>query len=188
LGLPLFVKPANMGSSIGVSKARTLDDIDAALELAFSYDEWVVVEEAVTAREIEVAVLGNEHPRSSVPGEVIPGDDFYSYDDKYHDGVAQLLVPAPLSPEQADEVRDLALSAFAALRAEGLARVDFFFEEDGRGFLLNEINTMPGFTPISMYPRLWEASGLTYRELVDELVRLAVERRARRTKHGRTDH
>jgi D-alanine-D-alanine ligase len=187
LGLPLFVKPANMGSSIGVSKADDVEAVEAALELALSYDEWVVVEEALDAREIEVAVLGNEHPRASVPGEIVPGAEFYDYDDKYHDGRAQLLIPAPLTPEQADEVRALALDCFAALRAEGLARVDFFFEEGGRGFLLNEINTMPGFTPISMYPRLWEASGLTYPDLVDELVRLAVERQARRSKHGRVD-
>jgi D-alanine-D-alanine ligase len=187
LGLPLFVKPANMGSSIGVSKARTVEEIDAALELASSYDEWVVAEEAVVGREIEVAVLGNEHPRASVPGEIVSGADFYDYDDKYHDSDAQLLVPAPLDEDQTDAVQRLAVAAFTALRAEGLARVDFFLEEDGRGFLLNEINTMPGFTPISMYPRLWEASGLRYGDLVDELVRLALERNARRAKHGRLD-
>jgi D-alanine-D-alanine ligase len=188
LGAPVFVKPANMGSSIGVSKAGDPAAVQAALELAGSYDEWVVVEEAVEAREVEVAVLGNDHPRASVPGEVVPGAEFYDYDDKYHDGNADLLIPAPLSAEETAAVQALALEAFAALRAEGLARVDFFFDEGGRGFLLNEINTMPGFTPISMYPRLWEASGLSYPDLVDELVALALERHGRRAKHARTDH
>lgn len=179
LGRPLFVKPANMGSSIGVSKASTDLEIAAALDLAFTYDEWVVVEEAVRGREIEVAVLGNLDPQASVPGEIVPGAEFYDYDDKYQDG-ARILVPAPLSPTQVTEVQGLALRAVAALRCEGLARVDFFFEEHGRGFLLNEVNTMPGFTPISMFPKLWIASGMTYPGLLDELVSLALERHGRR--------
>jgi D-alanine-D-alanine ligase len=183
LGLPMFVKPANMGSSIGVSKAKTRDDLDRAVDTALGYDEWVVIEEAITGREIEVAVLGNLSPRASVPGEIVPGAEFYDYADKYLDDGSQSLIPAALTPAQADEVRALALRAFAALRCEGLARVDFFLEAGGRGFLLNEINTMPGFTPISMYPKLWIASGLSYAALIDELVALAIERHTRRRRN-----
>jgi D-alanine--D-alanine ligase len=186
LGLPCFVKPANMGSSVGVTKARTVEALRDAIEYALTYDEWVVVEEAIDGREIEVAVLGNTDPEASVPGEIVPGAEFYSYDDKYVTDGAQLLIPAPLDPGAADEVRELALRVFAALRCDGLARVDFFYEEGGRGFLCNEVNTMPGFTPISMYPKLWLQSGMTYSGLIDRLVELALERHARRrrnTKH-----
>src|SRR4029079_408587 len=151
--------------------------------VALSYDEWIVVEEAVTGREIEVAVLGNLSPRASVPGEVVPGHEFYDYEDKYVDDGSQLLVPAPLAPAQADEVRAMAVEVFFALRCDGMARVDFFLEEAGRGFLINEVNTIPGFTPISMYPTLWQASGMTYAELIDELFRLAIERHARRRRN-----
>ena len=180
LGLPAFVKPANMGSSVGVTKAKSVEDLAAAIRVALTYDEWVVVEEAVTGREIEVAVLGNLEPRASVPGEIVPGHEFYDYEDKYVDDGSQLIIPAPMSAADAERVRELAVEVFVALRAEGMARVDFFFEEGGRGFLCNEINTIPGFTPISMYPKLWQASGLTYPELIDELVRLALERHGRR--------
>ncbi len=183
LGLPCFVKPANMGSSVGVSKAHTLADIDAAIELALGYDEWIVVEEAILGREIEVAVIGNAEPRASVPGEIVPGHEFYDFDDKYLDDGAKLMVPAPLDSVEAETVRRLAIEAFTALRCEGLARVDFFYEEGGRGFLCNEANTMPGFTPISMYPKLWQASGVSYGELIDELVSLALERHARRRRN-----
>ena len=176
LGWPAFVKPANLGSSVGVSKVADGEALERALDLAFSYDEWVVVEEAVVGREIEVAVLGNEHPRASVPGEIVPGHEFYDYEDKYVVDGAGLVVPAPLSPAATDEVRALAIEVFAALRAEGMARVDFFYEEDGRGFLVNEANTIPGFTPISMYPKLWEASGLSFAALVQRLLDLAAER------------
>ncbi|MFN8039103.1 MAG: D-alanine--D-alanine ligase family protein [Acidimicrobiales bacterium] len=179
LGLPLFVKPANMGSSIGVSRATSLAELADALALALTYDEWLVVEEGVDGREIECAVLGNRHPRASVPGEIVPGADFYDYEDKYHDGAAKLLIPAPLPEGVADELRSMAVEAYRALRCEGMARVDFFYEEGGRGLLVNEINTIPGFTPISMYPKMWEASGLPYHELIDELVALALERHAR---------
>jgi D-alanine-D-alanine ligase len=180
LGWPVFVKPANLGSSVGVSKVADSEALERALDLAFSYDEWVVVEEAVVGREIEVAVLGNRDPEASVPGEVVPSREFYDYEDKYLLDGAGLVVPAPLSPAATDEVRALAIEVFAALRAEGMARVDFFYEEDRRGFLVNEANTIPGFTPISMYPKLWEASGLPYAKLVDRLVELALERHARR--------
>ena len=177
LGFPMFVKPANMGSSIGVSKAQDVAGLRAGLASALGYDEWIVVEEGVTAREIEVAVLGHTtSPRASVPGEIVPGAEFYDYDDKYSDGVADLRVPATLPLDVVEEVRRLACEVFRTYRAEGMARVDFLYEEHGRGLLLNELNTIPGFTPISMYPRLWQASGLPYSALIDELVGLALER------------
>ncbi len=180
LGLPCFVKPANMGSSVGVSKAHDRAELDAAIERALAFDEWVVAEEAVEGREIEVAVLGDLDPEASLPGEVVPGAEFYTYEDKYEDGAADLRIPAPLDEARTAEVRALARRAFAACRCEGMARVDFFFEESGRGFLVNELNTIPGFTPISMYPKLWEVSGLPYPDLLDRLVTLAIERHARR--------
>ena len=187
LPFPIFVKPANMGSSIGVSKARDLPELVAAIELAFTYDEWVVAEEGVVAREVECAVLGNRAPRASVPGEIVTGADFYDYEDKYFAGTAETVIPADLDLATTAELQELAVRAFVALRCEGLARVDFFFESPGRGLLLNEINTMPGFTPISMYPQLWNASGVPYAALVDELVQLALERHARRSAKRRTD-
>ena len=179
-GFPMFVKPANMGSSIGVSRASDADGLRTAIATALEFDEWIVVEEGVVAREIEVAVLGHTTAaRASVPGEIVPGAEFYDYADKYTDGVAQLHIPAPLPDEITAAVRALAVEVFRAYRAEGLARVDFLLEEVGRGLLLNEINTMPGFTPISMYPQMWQATGLTYRALIDELITLAVERAGR---------
>ena len=180
LGLPMFIKPANMGSSIGVSKVKTRQEAIDALANAFEYDEWVLVEEAVTGREIEVAVLGNESPRASVPGEIVPSHEFYDYEDKYVGNGAQLLVPAPLSAAEVAEVQQLALKIYQTLRADGMARVDFFYEKGKRGFLCNEINTIPGFTPISMYPKLWQASGVNYAELLDELIALALARHAKR--------
>jgi len=188
LGETVFVKPANMGSSVGVSRASGAVELRAALDAAAAYDEWLVVEEEVTAREIEVGVLGNRNLEASVPGEIVPGDVFYSYADKYHDGTAQTVVPADLTQAEADEVRALACRAGQALRVQGLARVDFFYEQDGRGFMLNEINTMPGFTPISMFPKLWQASGVSYPELIDRLVDLAVERHDKRVAHRSTAH
>ena len=188
LGLPCFVKPANMGSSVGVSKAHDIDELRQAIEYALTYDEWIVVEEAIVGREIEVAVLGNNDPFVSVPGEIVPGDEFYSYDDKYVNGASTSLIPAPLTPEQTADVQAKALAVYQALRCEGLARCDFFLEEHGpgRGFLCNEVNTMPGFTPISMFPKMMIASGVSYAEIIDRLVELALERHARRrrnTKH-----
>ncbi|MBU6330335.1 MAG: D-alanine--D-alanine ligase [Acidobacteria bacterium] len=181
LGFPMFVKPANMGSSIGVSRATDRDALEVAVDEALRFDDWLVLEEGVTAREIEVAVLGHTtSARASVPGEIVPAAEFYDYDDKYNDGAAQLHIPADLPSDVADAVRALAVQVFRAYRAEGLARVDFLYEEQGRGLLLNELNTMPGFTPISMYPQLWQATGLTYRALIDELVTLAQERAAQR--------
>ena len=186
LGLPCFVKPANMGSSVGVSKAKTVEELRDAIGYALTYDEWVVVEEAITGREIEVAVIGNTDPFVSVPGEIVPGDEFYSYDDKYVNDASVGLIPAALTDEQSATVRRLALDVFRALRCDGLARCDFFLEEGGRGFLCNEVNTMPGFTPISMFPKMLIASGMTYPEIIDHLVELALDRHARRrrnTKH-----
>jgi D-alanine-D-alanine ligase len=183
LGYPMFVKPANMGSSVGVSKATHIDELRTAVQHAALYDEWILVEEAVVGRELEVAVLGNRTPRASVVGEIEPGHDFYDYDDKYVTDSASLYIPARLSASESEQLQQLALDAYRTLRCEGLARVDFFYEENGRGFLLNEINTIPGFTPISMYPKLWAASGLDYPSLIDELVRLAFERWSRQKRH-----
>ncbi len=186
LGLPCFVKPANMGSSVGVSKVTSVEALRDAIEHALTYDSGVVVEEAIVGREIEVAVIGNTEPFVSVPGEIIPGDEFYSYDDKYVNDRSVGIVPASLTPEQADDAREITLAVYRALRCEGLARCDFFLEEGGRGFLCNEVNTMPGFTPISMFPKMLIASGMTYPEIIDRLVELALERhshRRRNTKH-----
>jgi len=187
LGLPLFVKPANMGSSVGVSRSTTEFETVKALEAAAQYDETLIIEEAVTGQEIEVSVLGNQDPKASVPGEIVPGAEFYDYADKYLTDGAKLLVPAQISEAAAQEAQRLAVSAYRALRCEGMARVDFLYEPDGRGMLLSEINTIPGFTPISMYPKLWQASGLAYPQLIETLVDLAVERYERRVQHRRTD-
>ncbi|MDP1820430.1 MAG: D-alanine--D-alanine ligase family protein [Acidimicrobiales bacterium] len=182
LGYPVFVKPANMGSSVGVSRVADRSDLAAAVALAVQYDEWLVIEEGVEARELEVGVLGNAQPRASVPGEVVPSRDFYDYDDKYVAGAADLRIPADLPEHVAADIRRLAVEAFSVLSCDGMARVDFFYEAGRRGLLINEINTIPGFTPISMYPKLWEASGLPYGQLVDELVRLALDRHERRSR------
>jgi D-alanine--D-alanine ligase len=188
LGFPMFVKPANMGSSVGVTKAKTVEELRDAIDHALTYDEWIVVEEAIDGREIEIAVIGNEDPFVSEPGEIIPGDEFYSYDDKYVNDASTGVIPAALTADQRDELRRAAVDVFRALRCDGLARCDFFLEEAGeaRGFLCNEVNTMPGFTPISMFPKMLMASGMTYPEIIDRLVELALERHARRrrnTKH-----
>ncbi|HWC11288.1 MAG TPA: D-alanine--D-alanine ligase family protein [Acidimicrobiales bacterium] len=180
LGWPAFVKPAALGSSVGVAKVADAAGLRPAVQAALSYGEWIVVEEAITGREIECGVLGDHPPEPSVPGEIRPSREFYDYEDKYLEGRAELLVPAPLPGDVAGEVRRMAVAAFSAVRAEAMARVDFFWDEGGRGLLVNEVNTIPGFTPISMYPMLWEASGVPYPELVDRLVGLALERHARR--------
>jgi len=183
LGFPVFVKPANMGSSVGVSKANSIDEMRSAVKHALTYDEWVLIEEAIVGREIEVAVLGNVHARASLPGEIIPGNEFYDYADKYIGDGAQLIVPANLTADEVEAVQQLAVVIFHTLRAEGMARVDFFYEQNGRGFLCNEINTIPGFTPISMYPKLWQASGMTYAAILDELIALALDRFSRRRRN-----
>ena len=191
LGLPVFVKPASMGSSVGITRAATRREAADGLRLACRYDRSIVVEEEARAREIEVAVLGNDEPEASLPGEIIPGAEFYDYADKYEDG-AELLIPAPLDDDEIAACQSIAVDACRALRVEGLARVDFLYEDgrDGRGdrgWLVSELNTMPGFTPISMYPKLWSASGLAYPRLIDRLVELALERHARRERHTYTD-
>ena len=189
-GYPCFVKPANLGSSVGVSRADDRSALTAAIELALTYDEWILVEEAIVGREIEVGILGDNPPVASVPGEIVPGEAFYSYADKYESDAAQLLAPAPLDAEATARVRDLAVVAFESCRCEAMARVDFFYEEHardggaGRGFLVNEVNTIPGFTAISMYPRLWAESGVSYSELLDRLVELAVARHDRRARRA----
>lgn len=179
LGLPFFVKPANLGSSVGVSKVRDERGFRRALKTAFAYDRKVLVEEFIDGREIECAVLGNERPLASVPGEVVVNDDFYSYAAKYLDeNGARLEIPAQLPAALAKKIRGLAVRVFSVLEAEGLARVDFFLKKNG-AVVVNEINTLPGFTSISMYPRLWQASGVSYSELIDRLLGLARERYAK---------
>jgi D-alanine-D-alanine ligase len=184
LGYPCFVKPANLGSSVGVSKAADRAGLEEAVEVALRFDEWILVEEGIAGREIEVAVLGDRPPEASLPGEIVPGADFYTYEDKYLDDSAELRAPTELDPDRTAEVRRLAVEAFTACRCEAMARVDFFLEDPGRGFLVNEVNTIPGFTPISMYPRLWEVTGVSYPELLDRLVALALERHERRARRA----
>ena len=190
LGSPVFVKPANMGSSIGVSRATDAGGVTEALELAAAYDDRLIVEEFVAGREIEVAVLGNETLRASLPGEIVPGGEFYDYADKYLNNAAELHAPADLPGGITGQVQDLAVAACRALGVEGLGRVDFFYDEGAaepdRRLIVNEINTMPGFTPISMYPRLWAVSGLDGPALITELVELALDRHRRRAAHTRT--
>lgn len=173
---PVFVKPANAGSSVGVSKVRNREELIAAFDLAARYERKIVVEQGVNAREIEVSVLGNDEPIVSVPGEIIPGHEFYDYEAKYIDDSSRLIIPADLPPEKAEEIRDLARRAFLALDCAGMARVDFFLDKDTGKVYVNEINTIPGFTKISMYPKLWEATGILYGELIDRLIELAFER------------
>jgi len=179
LGLPLFVKPANAGSSVGVSKVTSKEEYLKALDIAFDYDYKILVEEAVNGKEVECAVLGNEHVRASVVGEIVPTKDFYSYEAKYlNDDGAKMKIPADADPSVAEAIRATAVKAFGVLCCEGMARVDFFLKPD-HTFVLNEINTLPGFTKISMYPKLWEAAGLSYNELITELLELAVQRQRR---------
>ncbi len=175
-GYPVFVKPANLGSSVGIARATDAGELRRALADAARYDRKLVIEPGIDGREIEVAVLGNDEPKASVPGEIIPTAGFYDYDAKYLNDTAKLAIPAELTPEQVAEVQDLAVRGFQAVECQGLARVDFFLERTTGRFLLNEVNTMPGFTSISMYPKLWEASGLGYAALVDRLIELALER------------
>jgi D-alanine-D-alanine ligase len=172
---PCFVKPSNLGSSVGISKVRSAAELDAAVQAAFAHDRKILIERGIAGREIEVSVLGNDNPEASVPGEVLPGKEWYDYEAKYTEGLAKLLIPAPLPDTLAAEFRRLAVLAFRAIDAAGLARVDFFLEGDTR-IWLNEINTIPGFTRTSAYPRLWEASGLPYPRLLDRLIELALER------------
>lgn len=183
---PIFTKPANLGSSVGVTKCHTRSDLQESLQEAALYDRRVIIEQGVAnAREIEVSVLGNDEPRASVPGEVLPSREFYSYESKYVDGTSGLVIPAPLPQETTARIQDLAVRAYKAIDAAGMARVDFLMDKDSGVVYLNELNTIPGFTKISMYPKLWEASGMSYTELVDRLIELALQRKAER---ARTSH
>jgi D-alanine-D-alanine ligase len=178
---PVFVKPANLGSSLGISKARNDEEYRAALHLAAAYDRKIVVEPAIVGRELECAVLGNGDPVASLPCEILPSREFYDYEDKYLCDAAESKLPAVLTPEQTAEVRRLAVECYRAVECEGMARVDFFLENSGR-ILVNEINTIPGFTSISMFPRMWAETGLSYPRLIDRLIELALERhQSRRT-------
>jgi D-alanine-D-alanine ligase len=179
LGLPLFVKPARLGSSVGISKVIDPDGLEPAVEAALRHGNHIVVERGVDAREIEIAVLGNDRPRASVPGEVVPGHEFYDFEDKYLDDACELLAPAPLEPDQASSGGELAVMVYSTLGCSGMARIDLFLERSTGEFWVNEVNTIPGFTSISMYPRLWGLSGLPYPELLDELIRLGRERHRR---------
>jgi len=183
---PVFVKPATLGSSVGMSKVHTAQELGPALDLACEYGMKILVEKALTAREIEVSVLGNHEPKASVPGEIVPHREFYDYAAKYLEDGTQLVIPAELKPAQVKKIQTLAVQAFQALELCGMARVDFFLEKSGGKIYLNELNTIPGFTSISMYPKLWEASGIPFRELIDKLIELAFEIHAEkaRTKYA----
>ena len=186
---PLFAKPANLGSSVGISKCNSRSDLGEGLMEAARFDRRVVIERGVSnVREIEVSVLGNEDPQTSVCGEVLPSREFYSYESKYIDGTSGLIIPSQLPVEVSDKIREYAVRAYKAIDCAGMARADFFVDGDTNQIYLNELNTLPGFTSISMYPKLWQASGLTYPKLVDRLIELALERKAQRdhTEHRRT--
>ena len=179
LGYPVFVKPANLGSSVGISKAKSVGELEMAMELALQFDRKVVIEAAIPkAREIECAVLGNDDPEASIPGEIVPSREFYDYEAKYLDEGSKALIPAPLTASQAAEVQRLSIAAFRAVDGAGMARVDFLIAGESGEMYVNEVNTIPGFTTISMYPKMWEASGVSYTELVDRLITLALERHA----------
>lgn len=174
LKYPMFVKPANLGSSVGISKASNKEELISAIQLALKYDRKIVVEEGIKAREIEMGVLGNNNPKVSVPGEIKPTTDFYDYDSKYKDGSTTLIIPAEVSSEVEEKMKAMAISAFKILDCSGLVRADFFVKENE--VFINEVNTMPGFTPVSMYPLLWQNTGVSYPELIDTLIELAIER------------
>lgn len=175
LSWPMFVKPANLGSSVGISKATNRDELVKAIELALQYDRKIVIEQGIVAREIELAVLGNDDPEVSVPGEIKPVTEFYDYDSKYKDGSTALIIPAELSAATISSLKELAQRAFKAIDGSGLVRADFFVTDDDRIYI-NEVNTMPGFTPVSMYPLLWQHTNVSYSALIDRLITLAIER------------
>jgi D-alanine-D-alanine ligase len=184
---PVFVKPANLGSSVGISKAKDQTELDAAIRLAAGYDRKVIVERGILGREFECSVLGNEKPEAAAPCEILPSRDFYDYDDKYLLAAARTQLPADITPELSAEIRRLAVACYQAVECEGMARVDFLLENATGRLYINEINTIPGFTSISMFPKMWEASGLPYSALIDRLIELALERRRSRqaTKYSR---
>lgn len=176
IGYPLFVKPGNLGSSVGISKVHKASELKAALDLAAQYDRKILAERAVTGREIECAVLGNEHPEASIPGEIVPVNEFYDYEAKYVKEGSNVIIPARLTHRQVKRIKEYSVRAFQAVDCAGMGRVDFLLDRVGGKTFVNEINTIPGFTPISMYPKLWEASGLPYAQLLDRLIQLALER------------
>jgi D-alanine-D-alanine ligase len=176
LGYPCFVKPANLGSSVGINKAHNREQLAMAMDMAAKYDRKIIIEENIDAREVEVSVLGNDDPIASLPGEIIPCKEFYDYEAKYHDGMARLEIPADLPLDMITQLQELAVKVFKALDCSGLARVDFFIRKSDNDILVNEINTMPGFTQFSMFPKLWEATGISYQELLERLIGLAIER------------
>lgn len=176
LGYPCFIKPANLGSSVGIVKANSRDELETGLDSAASYDRRLIIEAAVDAREMECAVLGNDNPKASIIGEIAFQSDFYDYETKYTDGMAELTIPAPLPDGVVQRIQDMAIRAFQAVDGAGLGRVDFFYERSTGEILINEINTLPGFTATSMYPMLWAASGISFEQLVDTLVQLGLER------------
>jgi D-alanine-D-alanine ligase len=176
LGYPCFVKPANLGSSVGIAKVRSHSELETALDQAATYDRRIIIEAGVNAREVECAVLGNDRPKASVIGEITFNSDFYDYNTKYTDGQAKLIIPASLPEEIASQIQEMAITAFTAVDAAGLSRVDFFYVESRGEVLINEINTLPGFTAFSMYPQLWAATGVSFSELVDQLIQLALAR------------
>ncbi|MBF2064970.1 MAG: D-alanine--D-alanine ligase [Calothrix sp. C42_A2020_038] len=176
LGYPCFVKPANLGSSVGIAKVRNRQELEVALDNAASYDRRIIVEQGVVAREVECAVLGNDNPKASVVGEITYNSDFYDYETKYTEGLAKILIPAPLPESVVPQIQEMALQAFAAVDAAGLSRVDFFYVESTGEILINEINTLPGFTATSMYPQMWSYTGVPFPSLVDQLIQFALER------------
>ena len=182
IGYDAFVKPANLGSSVGITKAHNQAELRAALDDAAQYDRKLLIEEAIDGREIEVSVLGNDTPVASIPGEIVPSNEFYDYAAKYLDGKSELLIPAPIPEETTERVQELAVRAYLAIDCAGMARADFLLDRQTGQVYVNELNTLPGFTPISMYPKLWEASGLSYAELIERLIDLALERHADRSR------
>lgn len=186
LHYPVFVKPANLGSSVGITKVKTAANLPAALDVAASYDRKIVVEQGIDAREIEISVLGNDDVAVSIPGEVVPSNEWYDYAAKYLDGESDIIIPAPIAAGQIGEVQRLAVEAYRAVDASGLSRVDFLMDRNTGQLWLNEVNTLPGFTPISMYAKMWAASGVSYRELCRRLVQLAVERHAEQRRNRTT--
>lgn len=183
IGYPCFIKPANTGSSVGISKANNQEQLKAALLLAARYDRKMIVEKGIIARELEVSVLGNDEPIASLPGEVIPGNEFYDYEDKYINNTTTFHIPARLEEEKIKEIQELAIKAYKALDCAGFSRIDFFMTKDTNEIMINEINTLPGFTAISMYPKLWEHSGISIKELTSKLVELALENFADKNKN-----
>ena len=180
LNLPVFIKPANLGSSVGITKASNIGELKSRLDEASKWDRRIVIEEGVDAREIEVSVLGNDDPQVSIAGEVVPQRDFYDYDAKYVSDDSELLIPAPISPDQLVRIQEMAIAAYKAVDCSGMARVDFLLDKSSGKVWINELNTIPGFTNISMYPKLWQASGIEYPELIDKLIELALERKEQR--------